>query len=465
MATTLRVPQSKWDGRLTREYSISATGTIYFSTTKTLGITEGWFVLDPTNTNAELFYITGITGTIAEYSGTVSMRGIREYGTDTNVSGNQKPHRVSSRIIISDNHNWLQQIITAFNTHEDLVGAFHGFAGIGTTAARPAAAVGNTNKLYASTDDLVVYFSNGTVWTSISAGTQPDATTSVKGVTKLSVSPVSAALPIAVGDNDTRLTSAANMTDLTDGGDSTLHYHATDRARANHTGTQALSTIADTGTAGETLAANDLVYFKSSDSKYWKAVDGTNSWNATHVVYTGGAANATVTLLPLIGRLTLASNLTANTTYYRSSTGTLTSTRPSMSSSTIIPLLIGTTDAAGALVCKMQRLQRRVFSRYTGSTSSVATAVGFPISHVTAQGGYVSGTEYQLSNSGYYDVLSGVQDDNVGNGSTYILNILTSTATYSNWTASVDGSNNLVMTKGGASSAGVSIALQIFEAL
>jgi len=464
MATTLRVPQSKWDGRLTREYSISATGTIYFSTTKTLGITEGWFVLDPTNTNAELFYITGITGTIAEYSGTVSMRGIREYGTDTNVSGNQKPHRVSSRIIISDNHNWLQQIITAFNTHEDLVGAFHGFAGIGTTAARPAAAVGNTNKLYASTDDLVVYFSNGTVWTSISAGTQPDATTSVKGVTKLSVSPVSAALPIAVGDNDTRLTSAANMTDLTDGGDSTLHYHATDRARANHTGTQALSTIADTGTAGETLAANDLVYFKSSDSKYWKAVDGTNSWNATHVVYTGGAANATVTLLPLIGRLTLASNLTANTTYYRSSTGTLTSTRPSMSSSTIIPLLIGTTDAAGNLMCNKQRLQRRLHTYFIPTAASRTITVGFPISHVQAQLiGYNGTTHFQIV-SGYYDVLSGSQVSTSGTDIIYA-NVGAGT-TNCIYTGSVNGSNDLVLTWSGNSVSGVSMALlQIFEAL
>jgi len=39
--------------------------------------------------------------------------------------------------------------------------------------------------------------------------------------------------------------SDTNVTDLTDGGDSTLHYHATDRARANHTGTQAASTISD----------------------------------------------------------------------------------------------------------------------------------------------------------------------------------------------------------------------------
>ena len=34
-------------------------------------------------------------------------------------------------------------------------------------------------------------------------------------------------------------------TDLTDAGDSTLHFHATDRARANHTGTQLSSTISD----------------------------------------------------------------------------------------------------------------------------------------------------------------------------------------------------------------------------
>lgn len=35
------------------------------------------------------------------------------------------------------------------------------------------------------------------------------------------------------------------ITDLTDAGDSTLHYHATDRDRANHTGTQLASTISD----------------------------------------------------------------------------------------------------------------------------------------------------------------------------------------------------------------------------
>lgn len=55
--------------------------------------------------------------------------------------------------------------------------------------------------------------------------------------------------------NYTHLT-ATNHTDLTDGGDSTLHYHAADRARANHTGTQTLSTISDAGTIASQNANN-----------------------------------------------------------------------------------------------------------------------------------------------------------------------------------------------------------------
>jgi hypothetical protein len=39
--------------------------------------------------------------------------------------------------------------------------------------------------------------------------------------------------------------TGTQATDLTDGGYSVLHYHATDRARANHTGTQLSATISD----------------------------------------------------------------------------------------------------------------------------------------------------------------------------------------------------------------------------
>ena len=39
--------------------------------------------------------------------------------------------------------------------------------------------------------------------------------------------------------------AGTDVTDLTDSGDTTLHYHAADRSRANHTGTQTASTISD----------------------------------------------------------------------------------------------------------------------------------------------------------------------------------------------------------------------------
>lgn len=52
--------------------------------------------------------------------------------------------------------------------------------------------------------------------------------------------------------------TATNHTDLTDAGDTALHYHATDRARANHTGTQVAATISDFATA--TQAVGDPLY-------------------------------------------------------------------------------------------------------------------------------------------------------------------------------------------------------------
>lgn len=50
--------------------------------------------------------------------------------------------------------------------------------------------------------------------------------------------------------------TAAQHTDLTDAGDSALHFHSTDRARANHTGTQTLATISDAGTIASQDANN-----------------------------------------------------------------------------------------------------------------------------------------------------------------------------------------------------------------
>lgn len=64
--------------------------------------------------------------------------------------------------------------------------------------------------------------------------------------------------------------TSGQHTDLTDGGDATSHFHASDRARANHTGTQTLSTISDvTITAANLNSLDDgvdsILHFHSSD--------------------------------------------------------------------------------------------------------------------------------------------------------------------------------------------------------
>jgi len=52
--------------------------------------------------------------------------------------------------------------------------------------------------------------------------------------------------------------TVARHTDLTDAGDSALHYHATDRARANHTGTQLAATVSDFGEAAQDAVGSIL---------------------------------------------------------------------------------------------------------------------------------------------------------------------------------------------------------------
>lgn len=74
--------------------------------------------------------------------------------------------------------------------------------------------------------------------------------------------------------------SDANATDLTDSGDTTLHYHTTDRNRANHAGVDnidmipgsdhsATGNVSDSINAGETIAAFESVYLKS-DGEWWQ---------------------------------------------------------------------------------------------------------------------------------------------------------------------------------------------------
>lgn len=66
--------------------------------------------------------------------------------------------------------------------------------------------------------------------------------------------------------------SDTNATDLTDNGDTTLHYHASDRDRTNHTGAQAISTITGLQTSLDSKTNKDFTTYTqkstvSSDDK------------------------------------------------------------------------------------------------------------------------------------------------------------------------------------------------------
>lgn len=62
--------------------------------------------------------------------------------------------------------------------------------------------------------------------------------------------------------------TSAQHTDLTDGNDSSLHFHSADRNRANHTGTQLSSTISDFDEASQDSVGNILVDSSTIDFTY-----------------------------------------------------------------------------------------------------------------------------------------------------------------------------------------------------
>ena len=83
-----------------------------------------------------------------------------------------------------------------------------------------------------------------------------------QGITNLYVSPTEKNKLTNIEENaEVNNISDVNATDLTDGGDTTLHYHASDRDRTNHTGTQAISTVSGLQTALDNKANKDFTLY------------------------------------------------------------------------------------------------------------------------------------------------------------------------------------------------------------
>lgn len=101
----------------------------------------------------------------------------------------------------------------------------------------------------------------------------------------------------SLDDSGVGTISDTDVTDLTDSGDSTLHYHATDRNRANHTGTQTASTISDFDTevannvtvAGHSTKLDYISVTQAVDLDTMESNIATNNAKVTNAVHTGDA--------------------------------------------------------------------------------------------------------------------------------------------------------------------------------
>jgi len=158
---------------------------------------------------------------------------------------------------------------------------------------------------------------NGATVVTIVTGETSAATNMVAGAVKLSTAASDPTNPIAVGDNDSRLgdartplshtqklstiddvtISVTNLNALDDGVNTTLHFHNTDRDRANHSGTQAWNTVSKTGSVLTDIAdvptpvASKALKRNATNTGYeWADISGLTDHEGLTGL-SGGAAN------------------------------------------------------------------------------------------------------------------------------------------------------------------------------
>ena len=118
---------------------------------------------------------------------------------------------------------------------------------------------GESGKIYVTLDNNLTYRWGGSAYIEVSSSLAlgETSTTAYRG-DRGKIAYDHSQLPHAPANAEANNISDTNATDLTDGGDSALHYHDTDRNRANHTGTQPASTISlDTNNFDKALTSAD----------------------------------------------------------------------------------------------------------------------------------------------------------------------------------------------------------------
>jgi hypothetical protein len=221
-----------------------------------------------------------------------------------------------------------------------------------------------------------------------------------------------------------------NLTDLTDGGDSTLHYHATDRARANHTGTQTASTISDFSAAvqasfGEAhIGTWSVSMFGDAARMGQKDFNLVSNWGFVQFKTSGNVAIAGPTI-NLYGATTLNGSLsvTGDCTWGDSATDAIVFN--GRLDSDFIPL----TNNARTIASSSLRLANiySVLGNFSGElTGTTATMTGDVIGGSVARSGALSGyptlAEFNHKDSTAFGFVCGADGARTIGGSTFDLN-------------------------------------------
>lgn len=186
---TFRDLQSFYRTTLSQSISASA-GSIVVATAPV--ITTGYLVIEPNTANEEIVLMTNAVTTTLTIT-----RGLAASGS-SEAAGTGKAHPAGVSVIIADAHYYIKklQVSKAFQFR----GAFANITAI-NAITNPEA-----GDFAINLDNGFTYYYNGSTWVVTSGGSAPgDASTTTKGVAKMSTAPASASNPISVGDNDPRV--------------------------------------------------------------------------------------------------------------------------------------------------------------------------------------------------------------------------------------------------------------------
>lgn len=265
-------------------FKVPVTGTNI--TMATMGTSVAYGTIAPGTSQAELISFTGVT---QNGDGTATLtgvtRGLNKQYPYTESTSFKQPHAGQSIFILSDAPQVFNEYPAKVND-ETIVGKFT----FPTGGSASAAVVGVTYSAPVADNEIATkkYIDD------IAIGGSPDASTSVKGIGRVSVAPVSATIPIFVGDNDGRVPTQAendalvgNNTDVAVGTGNKfvtqtgLQHNAEKYAAdagANDTYVITLSPVPTSYTNGM------VVYFKANTANTGTATLNVNSLGAKTIV-------------------------------------------------------------------------------------------------------------------------------------------------------------------------------------